>query len=347
MAIDYKKAGVDIEAGDALVDWLRSNSRKVKKDKRVLAGIGGFAALFRADFKGMKKPCLVSSTDGVGTKVLLAAQLNRFEGIGQDLVAMCVNDLICVGADPLFFLDYYACGKLDLPKAQAFLASVQKACAEVNCSLIGGETAEMPGVYKEDDFDCAGFAVGVVDEVKALSAKRVKVGDVLIAIPSSGFHSNGYSLLRKIFSDDVERWADILMKPTALYARVVKELRQKVKGLRVCANITGGGLENIPRVLPKGLIAALQPWRMPDPFIEVQRRGGMSWQSLTTTLNCGVGFVVIVDEKDESKALKVIRKQFASAWSFGKVVRTKDSALREKGYDLDYQALEELNSTPN
>jgi phosphoribosylformylglycinamidine cyclo-ligase len=345
VAIDYKKAGVDIEAGDALVDWLRAN--KTKKDKRVLAGIGGFAALFRADFKGMKKPCLVSSTDGVGTKVLLAAQLNRLEGIGQDLVAMCVNDLICVGADPLFFLDYYACGKLNLPRAKAFLESLQRACAEVNCALIGGETAEMPGVYKDDDFDCAGFAVGVVDEDKALNAKRVKAGDVIIAVPSSGFHSNGYSLLRKVFSDDMEKWADILMTPTALYAKLVKDLRKKVKGLRVCANITGGGLENIPRVLPKGMVAKLEPWRLPEPFLEVQRRGQMSWESLTTTLNCGVGFVVIVDAREEQKALKIIRaNKFAKAWTFGKVMKTNTREKNPSGYDLDFKAFGELNSSP-
>lgn len=340
MAIDYKQAGVDIEAGDALVDWLRAD--KTKKDKRVLEGIGGFAALFRADFKKMKKPCLVSSTDGVGTKVLLAAQLDRLDGIGQDLVAMCVNDLICVGADPLFFLDYYACGKLHLPRAQRFLASVRRACAESNCALIGGETAEMPGVYKDDDFDCAGFAVGVVDETKILGAKRVKVGDALIAVPSSGFHSNGYSLLRKVFSDDAEQWADVLMTPTALYTRLVKELRAKVKGLKACANITGGGLENIPRVLPKGTVARLQPWRIPDPFLEVRRRAQMNYRDLVTTLNCGVGFVVIVDARDEQKALKIIRKQFAKAWSFGKVVRGGGKKA-EPSYELDFAGLEELN----
>lgn len=340
MAIDYKKAGVDIAAGDALVDWLQSS--KSKKDKRIIGGIGGFAALFRADFKKMKKPCLVSSTDGVGTKVLLAAEFNRHEDVGQDLVAMCVNDLICVGADPLFFLDYYACGQLNLKNAQTFLSGLRRACAEAQCSLIGGETAEMPGVYAREHFDCAGFAVGVVDEVKALGAHRVREKDVLLAVPSSGFHSNGYSLLRKVFADDLKVWADELLKPTYLYVKLVQDLRKKIAGLKACANITGGGIENIPRVLPAGLVARLEPWHVPEPFLEVQRRSQMSWAKMLETLNCGLGFVVVVHPDEADRALKLIQKKFSKAWRLGVVEKAKTKKAPSSVH-MDYKKMEGLN----
>jgi phosphoribosylformylglycinamidine cyclo-ligase len=346
VAIDYKQAGVDIEAGDALVDWLQS-SKNQKKDKRVISGIGGFAAMFRADFKKMKKPCLVTSTDGVGTKVLLASKFNQLEGVGQDLVAMCVNDLICVGAEPLFFLDYYACGQLDLEKAQIFLKGVRQACNAVGASLIGGETAEMPGVYQKEHFDCAGFAVGVVDEPKALGPHRVKVGDVILAVPSSGFHSNGYSLLRQVFADDIEKWQSVLMTPTALYATLVTKLKKSVKGLRACANITGGGIENIPRVLPKGTIAQLEAWKCPQPFQVVKKRSEMTWQKMLVTLNCGVGFTIIVDKKDQKKALEIIKKEFGGGWVMGEVTRaTKANAKAEATVTINYDEFARLNGNP-
>lgn len=346
MAIDYKQAGVDIIAGDALVSWLQSTSKQ-KKDKRVLGGIGGFAALFKADFKKMKSPCLVSSTDGVGTKVLLASHFNQYAGVGQDLVAMCVNDLLCVGADPLFFLDYYACGKLDLKNAQEFLSGVRKACAEVECSLIGGETAEMPGVYKAEDFDCAGFAVGVVDEKKTLGAHKVKPGDVVIGVPSSGFHSNGFSLLRKVFEKDLDQWRDKLMVPTALYGKLVKNLRKNVKGLKACANITGGGLENIPRVLPKGTTIAIEPWFVPEPFKVVKERTGMSWDKMLVTLNCGLGFAIIVDPKDSVKAQKIVAKEMGSSCVLGIVEKQAGPAKLvsklEPTYTVNVQEFESVN----
>ena len=205
MSMDYKQAGVDVAAGDALVDWLKStNPKKFPHQDKIVSGIGGFAALFRADFSKMKEPCLVSCTDGVGTKVKLAAEFGRYREVAQDLVAMCVNDMVCCGAQPLFFLDYYATGKLQLDAAKDFLSGVRDACHESDCALIGGETAEMPGVYHEKDFDCAGFAVGVVDKPEALGPHRVKVGDRLLGLASSGFHSNGYSLLRKVFAEDLK-----------------------------------------------------------------------------------------------------------------------------------------------
>lgn len=340
----YKEAGVDVEAGDALVDWLiegrNKKSKKIKEPHKgkVVSGIGGFAALFRAQFKNMKSPCLVSSTDGVGTKVKIAAEFGRYEGVGQDLVAMCVNDLACVGAEPLFFLDYYATGKLDLKAAKVFLKSVKDACTQSGCVLIGGETAEMPGVYSGNDFDCAGFAVGVVDEKKTLGAHNVKVGDALIGIESSGFHSNGYSLLRKIFANDLATWADELLKPTHLYAQLVLKVLAKNKGLHAVAHVTGGGLENLLRVIPDGTALELKPWPVPTPFLEVKHRGQMEWSELLRTLNCGVGLVLTVDAKTAAKTHKLVNSLGYKTYDLGSVVKAK-----EKLWHLDFNKMKEYS----
>lgn len=317
-SIDYKSSGVDVEAGDALVDWLQVDGQKVRPPhaERIVSGIGGFASLFRADFPEMKKPCLVTCTDGVGTKVKLAAQYERFDGVGQDLVAMCVNDLICTGGEPLLFLDYYATGKLNLNDAKAFLASVRKACLESDCALVGGETAEMPGVYHDKDFDCAGFSVGIVDEEKTLGAHRVQKGDRLIGVASSGFHSNGYSLLRKVFEKDMDQWADELLKPTALYVKLFKALKKNVE-LHALAHITGGGIENIPRVLPENVTWKKKDWEWPAPFREVQKRTGMSDQKMLETLNCGVGLVVILPESQVKSAQNLISEQGFKHYDLG------------------------------
>lgn len=301
--IDYKQAGVDVEAGDALVDWLKSTApKRWPHQDKLVEGIGGFAALFRADFKDYKEPCLVSCTDGVGTKIKLAVHFESYREVAQDMVAMCVNDLVCSGAKPLFFLDYYASGKLRLPAAKDFLAGVQAACIESECALIGGETAEMPGVYEGNDFDCAGFSVGVVDRAEALGAHRVKPGMRLLGLSSSGFHSNGFSLLRKVFAADLDSWREVLLKPTALYVKVVQE-GLKNKGLKAVAHVTGGGLDNLPRVLPENTRAVVNAWEVPAPFLEVKKRSGMSWASMLTTLNCGIGMVWVV-EASEFDALK-------------------------------------------
>ncbi len=309
-SIDYKSSGVDVVAGDALVDWLQTEDPKARQPhaERIVSGIGGFASLFRADFPEMKKPCLVTCTDGVGTKVKLASQYQKFDGIGQDLVAMCVNDLICTGGMPLMFLDYYATGKLNLDEAKAFLTSVKRACQMSDCALVGGETAEMPGVYHGNDFDCAGFAVGVVDEEKTLGAHRVKKGDCLIGVASSGFHSNGYSLLRKVFENDMDQWVDQLLTPTALYVRLFKALNQAVE-LHALAHITGGGIENIPRVLPENLKWKKKDWVWPDVFREVQNRTGMSDGKMLETLNCGVGLVIILSPEQKGLAEKIIGQE--------------------------------------
>jgi phosphoribosylformylglycinamidine cyclo-ligase len=305
--VDYKSSGVDVEAGDALVDWLQESGTQQPHAEKIVSGIGGFASLFRADFSHLKKPCLVTCTDGVGTKVKIAAKYDRYEGIGQDLVAMCVNDLICTGGEPLLFLDYYATGKLDLKAAKGFLQSVRKACVESDCALVGGETAEMPGVYKEKDFDCAGFAVGVVDEEKALGAHLVRKGDILLGVSSSGFHSNGYSLLRKVFEADMDTWADELLKPTALYVKLFKALKSQVN-LHALAHMTGGGIENIPRVLPKDLQWKKTDWSWPESFREVQRRTKMTDEQMLVTLNCGVGLTVVIAPEEKAKTKDLIEK---------------------------------------
>ena len=318
--MDYKQAGVDVAAGDALVDWLKStNPKKFPHQDKIVSGIGGFAALFRADFSGMKEPCLVSCTDGVGTKVKLAAEFGRYREVAQDLVAMCVNDMICCGAQPLFFLDYYATGKLQLESAKDFLAGVRDACHASDCALIGGETAEMPGVYHEKDFDCAGFAVGVVDKTEALGPHKVKIGDRLLGFASSGFHSNGFSLLRRLFEQDLRDYEEKLMRPTALYVKSALTLI-KSGGVHALSHITGGGLENLPRVLPEGFAAEVIPWRMPPEFLEVQKRSQMSFEEMVVTLNCGVGMIAVVDEKSFSPLAQQAEQLGLRPLDLGKVV---------------------------
>jgi phosphoribosylformylglycinamidine cyclo-ligase len=314
--IDYKNSGVDTQAGDDLVDWLHDSDAnnslltqqhssenlnlQKKLQNRVVSGIGGFAALFNAQFDDIKNPLLVSCTDGVGTKVKLASYFNDYSMVGYDLVAMCANDLICTGGRPLFFLDYYASGKLNLDNAKQFLSSVKNACIESEMILIGGETAEMPGVYHANDFDCAGFSVGVVDRDQVWGADRVQAGDHIIALKSSGFHSNGYSLIRKIFDGQYDKYKDWLMQPTRLYVHAATEIKKEFKVNAAC-HITGGGIENIPRVLPEKFKVVLEAWKMPECFRFVQEKSGMSTLEMLKTLNCGVGFMFIVDPKDSNK----------------------------------------------
>ncbi len=306
--IDYKKAGVDIQTGDQLVSWLQNSSSPTTSQSketqtytsdvpdyknRVVSGIGGFAALFDGRFSNMKKPLLISCTDGVGTKVKMASFFNDYSTVGQDLVAMCVNDLICTGGTPLFFLDYYAVGKLNLENAQSFLAGIKEACQKSHLVLIGGETAEMPGVYQNSDFDCAGFSVGVVDEEKLWGPQKVKDGDIILGLASSGFHSNGYSLIRKVFENEFEKFKSWLMKPTELYVEAVLAIKNEFE-IHAAAHITGGGIENIPRVLPEHLKAVLTKWQLPECFIEVQKRAQISDSDLYETFNCGIGFTLIL-----------------------------------------------------
>jgi phosphoribosylformylglycinamidine cyclo-ligase len=324
VAMDYKQAGVDVEAGDSLVDWLKATNPKWPNQHLQVEGIGGFAALFRADFKNYKKPCLVSCTDGVGTKIKLAAKAQSYQSVGQDLVAMCANDLICTGGVPLFFLDYYACGKLNLHQAKEFLTGVRDACLKSEMSLIGGETAEMPGVYEGADFDCAGFSIGVVDEEETLGAHRVNVGDRLIGVASSGFHSNGYSLLRKLFAEDLDQWMDELLKPTALYPSLMKKA-MKIGGVHAAAHITGGGLDNITRVLPDGVVARIQSWSVPAPFLEVKSRSKMAWLDLLKTLNCGIGFVLICSQEKFEELMRELPSEGHFLMDLGVIEKANDS----------------------
>ncbi len=321
--IDYKKSGVDIQAGDQLVSWLQDQQHETKMNKnfkgdsdipdlksRVFSGIGGFAALFDGRFPQMSKPLLISCTDGVGTKVKLASYFEDYSTIGQDLVGMCVNDLICTGGTPLFFLDYFAVGKLKIEAAQSFLSSVKASCEKSHLVLIGGETAEMPGVYQENDFDCAGFSVGVVDQDKMWGAHRVQAGDVVLGLTSSGFHSNGYSLIRKIFEGQYEKYRTWLMEPTRLYVEATMSLKNEV-GVKACAHITGGGIENLPRVLPINLKAQIKKWELPDCFKEVQARAQMSDQSMRETFNCGIGLILIISKDSlESVQQKLVLQKF-------------------------------------
>lgn len=326
MAIDYKQAGVDIEAGDALVDWLKSQKPKAwPHQERLISGIGGFAGLFQAVFPQMKEPCLVACTDGVGTKVKLAVEFESYAGVAQDLVAMCVNDLICSGAQPLFFLDYYATGKLQLEAAKSFLGGIQNACIESECALLGGETAEMPGVYQGGDFDCAGFAVGVVDRAQTWGAHQVQVGDQILAIESSGAHSNGYSLLRKVFEEDLEAWSKSLLVPTHLYVKLARKLRESVK-VHALANITGGGMDNVPRVLPENTCAELVSWEFPELFKEVQKRSGLSQDEMLKTLNCGVGMALILAPSEVEKAKSVIQEAGFKSFLLGEVKEANGEA---------------------
>jgi phosphoribosylformylglycinamidine cyclo-ligase len=301
----YKEAGVDVEKGDELVDWLVSTEAAAKNNKfgAKVSGIGGFAALFRPDFRGLKDPLLISSTDGVGTKVLLGTELNSLEGLGIDLVAMCVNDLYTLGGRPLFFLDYYATGKLDAAQFKDVLTGIRRACAQSGALLMGGETAEMPGLYGEGHFDLAGFVVGVVDGESMLGPHRVKVGDVLYALPSSGFHSNGYSLLRKWYEKSKRLLTtedlDQLMMPTRVYHEIPDLLEATGSHVfHALANITGGGISgNLPRVMPKDVVCRIDPSTLPTSpwmtsFIE---RHGTTPLAVEGVFNLGCGMIAAVD----------------------------------------------------
>ena len=298
--LSYRDAGVDIDAGDDLVDRIKPLAKKTMREG-VLAGIGGFGALFELP-KRYKEPVLVSGTDGVGTKLRLAFEWNRHDTIGQDLVAMSVNDILVQGAEPLFFLDYFACGKLTVDTAATVVGGIAKGCELAGCALIGGETAEMPGMYPPGEYDLAGFAVGAVEKSKIINGSTIVPGDVVLAIASSGAHSNGYSLVRKIIeragakpTDDLEGLplGDVVMAPTEIYVKPLLKLIDElnVKGM---AHITGGGLvDNVPRVLPENIQAVLHrdSWQMPALFRWLQMKGGVADAEMVRVFNCGIGMV--------------------------------------------------------
>jgi phosphoribosylformylglycinamidine cyclo-ligase len=305
----YAAAGVDIEIGNALIESIK-DSVNATHDKRVLGGIGGFAGLFELGNK-YKNPVLVGCTDGVGTKVALSQANNKISSIGQDLVAMCVNDMVTCGADPLFFLDYFAASKLEPKSTAKIIKGIANACKLSNCALLGGETAEMPGHYAGENFDLAGFSVGVVEKSQLIDGKKIKAGQVLLAIESSGPHSNGYSLIRAIIKKKKpsQSIVNALLKPTHLYPSAIKELIKKVdvKGM---AHITGGGLtENIPRIIKKGMLAEinLSSWKFPKIFQWLQDSGKISQMDMLRIFNCGVGMICVLDQKDVSKAQSILK----------------------------------------
>ncbi len=336
----YKASGVDITAGYKAVELMKSHIARTVTSGAV-SDIGGFGGLFELDIDGIEHPVLVSGTDGVGTKLKMAFLLNKHDTVGIDCVAMCVNDIICCGAKPLFFLDYIACGKNYPEKIAEIVKGVAEGCVQSGASLIGGETAEMPGFYSEDEYDLAGFAVGVVDKDKIIDKEKVKEGDIIIAIPSSGFHSNGYSLVRKVF--DVEN-ADLslrpealggrtigeaLLAPTKIYVKPILELLAavNVKGI---SHITGGGFyENIPRSIPKGLSARIERKNVKVlPVFELlMEAGGIPERDMFNTFNMGVGMTVIVDPADADKALAVLKDSGEDAYVLGKIVRGEDGVV--------------------
>jgi phosphoribosylformylglycinamidine cyclo-ligase len=329
--ITYKDAGVDIEAGDALVERIKP---AVKRSLRpgVLGGLGGFGALFEVPLDRYRKPVLVSGTDGVGTKLRLAIETGRHGTIGIDLVAMCANDVVVQGAEPLFFLDYYATGKLDVDVAESVIKGIVEGCIQAGAALIGGETAEMPSMYAEGDYDLAGFCVGIVEKDGIIDGSSTRPGDVLIGLPSSGPHSNGYSLIRKLLETAKATPAtrlgsgplyDALLAPTRIYVKPLLALAQKI-AVRSFAHITGGGLtENIPRVVPDGLEALLsaQTWQRPEVFDWLQKAGNIEPAEMYRTFNCGIGMTVCVAAEHCDKALATLREHGEQPVVIGEVRR--------------------------
>lgn len=318
----YEQAGVSRETGDQLVDWL---DQSTKKSPLIVSGIGGYASITRIPFDKYKRPHLVTCTDGVGTKALLAAQSGRVRGLGQDLVAMNVNDLICTGGDPYYFLDYWASGRLNLNITKDFLAGVRDACEASGCVLVGGETAEMPGLYQGSDFDCAGFAAGFVDEDQVWGVERVRTGAEVWALSSSGFHSNGYSLLRRVFEKDMDQWIEDLLIPTALYVRPVQELKKAKVEIQATAHITGSGFENILRVMPAHTQIEIEDYPWPERFKEVQKRADLSDMEMLKTLNCGVGFVFVISSDQSEKLKSVLNHVGYLPWLLGRIEKSQSA----------------------
>lgn len=328
-SLTYRDAGVDIDAGNAVVERIKPLVARTMRDG-VMSGLGGFGALF--DLAGRyREPVLVSGTDGVGTKLLLAQQLGRHDSIGIDLVGMCVNDVLVQGAQPLFFLDYFATGKLDVDTTVAVVGGIANGCEQAGCALIGGETAEMPDMYEPGSYDLAGFCVGAVEKAKLLDGSRISAGDVIIGIASSGAHSNGYSLIRRIVAraaqpmdsllDDGTSLADALLAPTRIYVKPILDLleRQPVHGM---AHITGGGLtENITRVVPEALAVNIdsRSWPQSALFAWLQREGNVTDEEMWRTFNCGIGYVLIVDAAASADTIAQLAARDLPAWEIGNI----------------------------
>ena len=331
--MDYKKAGVDIEAGYKSVELMKEHIKKTMRSE-VLTNIGGFSGAFSMEkFKDMEKPTLVSGTDGVGTKLKLAFILDKHDTVGIDCVAMCVNDIACAGGEPLFFLDYIACGKNYPEKIAQIVSGVAEGCVQSDAALIGGETAEMPGFYPVDEYDLAGFAVGVVDEKDLITGKDLKEKDVLIGIASSGVHSNGFSLVRKVFSMDEKTLntyheelgktlGEALIAPTQIYVKALRSIKEAGVRVKGCSHITGGGFyENVPRMLPEGVRAVIRKdsYEVPAIFKMLAREGQIEEQMMYNTYNMGIGMVVAVDPTDVDKTMKAIEVAGETAYVIGEI----------------------------
>ena len=336
----YKEAGVDITAGYEAVELMKKHIARTLADSKV-SDIGGFGGLFELDLKETPNPVLVSGTDGVGTKLKLAFMLDKHDTVGIDCVAMCVNDIICCGAKPLFFLDYIACGKNIPQRIEAIVAGVAEGCVQSGCALVGGETAEMPGFYPEDEYDLAGFSVGVVDKTKILDKSSVAEGDVIIALPSSGVHSNGFSLVRKVFdlanadlTSPVEALGgaglgETLLTPTVIYVKPMLALLKAVK-VKAVSHITGGGFyENIPRALPAGFGAKIDrgALRVLPIFDLIAKMGNIPERDMFNTFNMGVGMCAIIAEADVNKALETLKSNGVEAYAMGKIVRSDEGVV--------------------
>ena len=331
--MDYKKAGVDIEAGYQSVELMKEHVKKTMRPE-VLGGLGGFSGAFSMEkFKDMEKPTLVSGTDGVGTKLKLAFLMDKHDTIGIDCVAMCVNDIACAGGEPLFFLDYIACGKNYPEKIATIVKGVAEGCLQSDAALIGGETAEMPGFYPEDEYDLAGFAVGVVDEKDLITGKDLKAGDVLIAMASSGVHSNGFSLVRKVFEMTKESLftyyeelgttlGEALLAPTKIYVKALRGIKEAGVRVKACSHITGGGFyENIPRMLPEGIRAVVKKdsYQVPAIFKLLQKQGQITEEMMYNTYNMGLGMIVAVDPKDVEATMEAMTKAGETCYIVGHV----------------------------
>jgi len=328
MSEAYKKAGVDIEAGYEAVSRMKSHVARTAR-AGLMSSIGGFGGLFDLSALNVKQPVLVSGTDGVGTKLILAFELNRHDTIGIDAVAMCVNDIITQGAEPLFFLDYIATGKLDPAQIEDIVKGISEGCVQSGCALIGGETAEMPGMYQPGEYDIAGFSVGVVEKSDMVTGADIAQGDVLVGIASSGVHSNGFSLVRKLVADlDLSKvyfgdktLGETLLTPTKIYVKPILAAMKEVR-IKGMAHITGGGfIENIPRMLPNGLMPDITygTWNMPEIFPFLQKQGGLDENEMYNIFNMGIGMVLAVDGKDAQKLVDILQEQGEQAFVIGRV----------------------------
>lgn len=322
MGLTYKEAGVDINRADRFLKKIKPLIDRASRPE-VLSSIGGFSGLFAPRLKGMKRPVLVSSTDGVGTKLLVAEAQRKYDTVGIDLVAMCVDDVVVTGAEPLFFLDYIAAGRLEQEKLLAIMKGILKGCRQANTALIGGETAELPGLYEPERFDLAGFCVGIVEAEKIIDGRQCRRGDKVIGLASSGLHSNGFSLARRVFSSD-EIKGEIgrqLLRPTRIYSPAILKVLSRVE-IKAMAHITGGGfLDNIPRVIPEGLAVVIKKgsWPVPKLFRLIQERGEVSEGEMFRTFNMGVGMVVVVEATRSARVISLFEKQGIRAWLIGEL----------------------------